>query len=192
MADVAVAVMELAREGILRERTGLGLADVLEELPAFMRLLSTELTRLAEFAAEKLHDKELHDRIADVAADAQTVHDLAADEAARFRKANAFWLDGRSEGPGGSGIDAMTEALGPGLVPVDGVELTGTMECLPPLITSVAGQLRMIAEWAAEAGDDATSEETGEIAAATESLAEAAVLAEGLYFTTYEFWITTS
>jgi hypothetical protein len=194
MADVAVAVMELAREGILRERNGRGLVDVLEELPTFMQLLSAELTRLAEFAAEKLHDKELHDRIADVAADARTVQDLAQDEAARFRKVNAFWLNDPDRDPGGaggSGIDAMTEALGPGLVPEDGTELTGTMECLPPLITSLAGQLRMIAEWSGEAGDAVTSEEVGAIAAAAESLAEAAVLAEGLYFTTYEFWITT-
>jgi len=189
MADVAVTVMELAREGILRERTGLGLADVLDELPAFAQALSTELTRLAEFAAGKLHDTELSARIADVAADARTVHDLAEDEAARFRKANAFWLDNRSEGPGGSGIDAMTEALGPGLVPEDGVELTGTMECLPPLATSLAGQLRMIAGWAAEAGDETTSEEIAGIAGITEALAESAALAEGLYFTTYEFWI---
>jgi hypothetical protein len=192
MADVAVTVMEMAREGILRERNGRGLADVLEELPAFAQALSTELTRLAEFAAEKLRDQELSARIADVAADARTVRDLAEDEAARFRKANAFWLNDPDRDPGdsgGSGIDAMTEALGPGLVPEDGVELTGTMECLPPLATSLAGQLRMIAGWAAEAGDETTSEEIAGIAGITESLAESAALAEGLYFTTYEFWI---
>lgn len=192
MADVVTGLMEIAGEGLLRERTGRGLADVLDELPGFLDALRAGLTRLAEFMTGKLHDADLAEKITEMAGQVSQAHGKAEEEAARFRQANDFWLsdpDRDPGGSGGSGVDAMAEALGPGLVPEDGTELTGTLEGMPVFATSLAGQLRMIAEWAAGSGDAATGEALSGIAGDISALEETATEADGLYFKTYEFWI---
>jgi hypothetical protein len=196
MTQVSDMIDEAVVEGFLHEGGGVNLAATLAALPGMFTAFRTSVAQLAAWTEDK-PCRQAAGAITVIAQAAGACAEAAQAASDRYRKANAFWLDGEPDGQASHGVTNLASMIEGGFIPrdddhPDGQVLDIILEQLPELADVTGENLGIMISWMR---DNHMSGETevllGEVGHHVGVLSAAAEDASSAYQRDNAFWLTS-